>query len=153
MKKLQHKIPPPIITLLIGLIMWGLHRFFPIGIIDFSALFYLGIISILVGLSLDVISFLNFQKNKTTVNPLSPDKATSLVIEGFYRFTRNPMYLGMLLILTGVAMLFGSFVSFFTLPVFVLIMNTLQIKPEEEALEKVFTDEYLDYKNKVRRWI
>lgn len=109
--------------------------------------------SIVVGVSMDIISFLNFQKNKTTVNPLSPEKATSLVIGGFYRFTRNPMYLGMLLILTGIAMLLASISSFLLLPVFVLAMNSLQIKPEEKALEKIFSEEYLNYKKKVRRWI
>jgi len=153
MKRLQHKIPPPIITLVIALMMWGLHLLLPIRSVNFSILFYFGILCILAGLSLDIVSFLDFRKSDTTVNPLSPERATSLVIEGFYRFTRNPMYLGMLLILIGIAMLFASLSSFILLPIFVVLMNSLQIIPEEQALEKIFSQEYLDYKKKVRRWI
>jgi len=125
----------------------------PIQSISFSMLFYLGILSIFVGLSLVVVSFFNFKKNETTINPLSPEKATSLVIEGFYRFTRNPMYLGMLLILTGIALFFGSLSSFVLLPAFIAVMNSLQIKPEEEVLEKIFSQEYIDYKKRLRRWL
>lgn len=153
MSRIQNKIPPPIITLIIGLMMWSLNIYYPIQEYDSTLLFYFGITFIVLGLYLDVVSFFNFRKNKTTVNPISPEKATNLVIGGFYRFTRNPMYLGMLSILTGTALLFGSLSPVVMLPFFIYTMNELQIMPEEIALEKIFSSQYTSYKQKVRRWL
>jgi len=153
MKKLQNKIPPPVITLTFGLLMWAAHELFPILQFEFQALFYFGIGLIVIGLTFDIISFIGFRKNKTTVNPISPEKATSLVIDGFYRFTRNPMYLGMLLVLAGTGLIFATLSPFVLLPFFVLTMNFLQIKPEEKALEKIFSEQYIEYKKRVRRWL
>ncbi|MCP3850593.1 MAG: isoprenylcysteine carboxylmethyltransferase family protein [Gammaproteobacteria bacterium] len=153
MKILQNKIPPPVISLIIILLMWEFHTTLPIVIIKFSFSIYIGIACIFIGLCMDILSFFRFLKNKTTINPIIPENASSLVIDGFYRFTRNPMYLGMLFVLTGIAILFSSLSSFLLLPVYILLINTLQIKPEEEALEKVFSEQYLNYKNNVRRWL
>lgn len=153
MKRIQNKIPPPIITLFIGFLMWSLSVHYPIKAFDSVIFFYSGITLVAMGLYLDIISFLNFRKNKTTVNPISPEKATNLVIDGFYRYTRNPMYLGMLLVLTGAALIFGALSTIFVLPFFVITMNELQIKPEEIALEKIFSAQYTNYKRKVRRWL
>jgi protein-S-isoprenylcysteine O-methyltransferase Ste14 len=104
-------------------------------------------------ISFHFISFFNFRIDQTTVNPISPEKSTNLVINSFYRFTRNPMYLGMLLVLTGTAMLFGDLSGILLLPLFIFTMNELQIKPKEIALEKIFSDQYVNYKKKVRRWL
>ena len=153
MNKLKTKIPPPVITLSFGLIMWVASLFFPLYLIAHSSLFWIALVSIGIGLCLDVMSFINFLKHKTTVNPIKPEKASNLVITGFYRFTRNPMYLGMLFILTGSAFLFGNIGSFLVLPFFILTMNYLQIKPEEKVLENNFGESYLEYKKSVRRWI
>ncbi len=86
-----------------------------------------------------------FRKSKTTVNPLTPENASSLVIAGIYRVTRNPMYLGMLLILSAWGLFLGKAITFLVLPVFVTFMNKLQIIPEEEALERLFSQVFLDY--------
>jgi protein-S-isoprenylcysteine O-methyltransferase Ste14 len=153
MKRLQNKIPPPVITLIIALAMWGLDFYCPIYVISDKYSWILGFLFISTGLFLDIVSFLGFTKNKTTVNPLRPDKSSSLVVDGFYRYTRNPMYLGMLLVLCGIAFLFGSVLVFIMLPIFIVIINELQIKPEENALTKIFDVSYLDYKKKVRRWL
>ena len=76
-----------------------------------------------------------------------------LVIVGIYNYTRNPMYLGLLTILLGLALLLGTVSSFLTIPVFIWFMNRLQIEPEEEALEELFGKSYGEYKLKVRRWL
>ena len=94
-----------------------------------------------------------FSKSKTTVNPLKPEEATSLVISSIYTRTRNPMYLGLLLILTGIALFLGSALAFCVLPFYVLYMNLFQIIPEEEALTKLFGDQFNSYCGDVRRWI
>lgn len=153
MKKLHNKIPPPIIAIFIVLIMWFTHNYFPLMTFDFFVFKNIAYLFILAGLILDVKSFLSFRKNKTTVSPLSPQKTSYLVINGFYRYTRNPMYLGMLFILIGSAILFESLSAFLILPLFILVINALQIKPEEKILSSFFGDEYLDYKKKVKRWL
>ena len=153
MKRIQNKIPPPVITLIFGLFMWSLSVHYPIKAFENVILYYSGLTFVIIGLYLDVKSLFNFRKNNTTISPISPEKATNLVIGGFYRFTRNPMYLGMLSILAGAAMLFGALSTILTLPVFIITMNELQIKPEEVALEKIFAEQYINYKQKVRRWL
>ena len=153
MKRIQNKIPPPVITLIFGLLMWSLSVHYPIKAFENVILYYSGLTFVIIGLYLDVKSLFNFRKNNTTISPISPEKATNLVIGGFYRFTRNPMYLGMLSILAGAAMLFGALSTILTLPVFIITMNELQIKPEEVALEKIFAEQYINYKQKVRRWL
>ena len=153
MKTLHNKIPPPFIAIFFGLLMWLISLKLPLRQIDFAGSFYIACMLIAIGLYLDINSFFNFRKSNTTINPLSPEKASKLVVKGFYRVTRNPMYLGMLLILTGVAMFFGNLSSFLVLPLFVLVINILQIKPEEEALTKLFGIEYEVYMSSVRRWL
>ena len=159
MDKIKTKIPPPVITLCFGLIMWAMSLYFPyfsfeeFGFFEEPKLFLIAIVCIAFGLCLDVVSFINFLKHKTTVNPIRPEKASALVINGFYRFTRNPMYLGMAFILTGSALLFANIGSLLVLPFFIACMNYLQIKPEEKILENIFKEGYLEYKKTVRRWL
>jgi len=76
-----------------------------------------------------------------------------LVVTGFYRFTRNPMYLGMVLVLIGWSIYLGSPLAIIGVVGFVLVMNHIQIKPEEIAMEAQFGQDYLEYKNTVRRWV
>jgi len=114
---------------------------------------YVAYFIILVGISIDFLSLYNFITNKTTANPLAPHKTRKLVISGFYRFSRNPMYLGLLLVLLGTSLIFGSLTSLFVLPLFIGAINYLQISSEEKALELLFGEEYLNYKQKVRRWL
>ena len=94
-----------------------------------------------------------FRKSKTTINPLKPEEASSLVITGIYTRTRNPMYLGLLSILTGIALFLGSVFALGVLPFFIIYMNLYQITPEEEALKELFGDQYSTYLSNVRRWI
>jgi protein-S-isoprenylcysteine O-methyltransferase Ste14 len=75
------------------------------------------------------------------------------VDSGIYRFTRNPMYLGMLLVLTAGAVYLGNLAAFAVLPVFVVCMNRLQICPEERFMQEKFGEAYRDYTARVRRWI
>lgn len=92
-----------------------------------------------------------FNKAGTPVVPF--ERSTALVVTGFYRWTRNPMYLGLVLILLGAAMLLGTLSAFLPIPVFVWIIQTRFIRGEERFLEDIFGNEYLAYKSKVRRWL
>ena len=146
-------IPPPIVALVSGLAMWGVAFLVPALSIAFPFQSALGYVLIGLGVSIDLISIAAFRKAKTTVTPLAPEKASSLVVSGLYRFTRNPMYLGLLLILSGVALLLGSPLNLAVLIAFVAYITAFQIKPEEVRLSEIFGSEYESYKGQVRRWI
>ena len=112
------------------------------------ALFFL-----IVALIIILISISKFIKIKTTISPLKPNKTSILVDSGIYKYTRNPMYLGLFLILFSLFLYLKNFLSFLVLPLFVIYITKNQILPEEKVLENLFGDQYKKYKNKVRRWI
>lgn len=84
---------------------------------------------------------------------MKPENTTGIVIKGLYQYSRNPMYLGLLIILFGFGLWLGSLSPFLMLPVFYWVITEMQIKPEERMLEQKFGKEYLDFKNRVRRWL
>ena len=146
-------IPPPIVAALCGLAMWGIAHVLPQTRLAFSFQTLLASIFIVAGLSIDLVSIGAFRKAKTTVTPLAPEKASSLVVTGLYRYTRNPMYVGMLFILTGVAIWLGSLVNALVLIAFVAYITVFQIMPEEARLAQVFGADYERYRTRVRRWL
>ena len=145
------RIPPPIVTLTFGLIIYFSKSFFPLYNVDNSNM--ISTIFLLFGLGIFGAAVQSFKKHKTTINPLSPNKASSLVNSGIFSYTRNPMYLGMLLILLSVSFKFniagGIFISF----LFKIYITRFQIIPEEVAMTKLFSEEFIAYKNQTRRWI
>jgi protein-S-isoprenylcysteine O-methyltransferase Ste14 len=112
-----------------------------------------GWILIALGLALDLYSILIFIRTRTTVNPLRPGNATQLVVSGVYRISRNPMYLGMVLSLTGWVWLLGSPLCLLLVLLFARILVIVQIAPEEIALQDLFGTSYGDYCKQVNRWI
>lgn len=146
-------IPPPIVTAICGLAMWGIAQFFPQTQLTFPFQALLAVAFIVAGLAIALVSVGAFRKAKTTVTPLAPEKASSLVVTGLYRYTRNPMYLGMLLILCGVAVWLGSLANVVVLIAFVAYITAFQIVPEEARLSQVFGTGYERYKARVRRWL
>ena len=145
------KIPPPIVTATFGLIIYFSKSFSPVYGFDNSNM--ISVIFLLLGLGIFSAAVQSFKKHKTTINPLSPDKASSLINSGIFSYSRNPMYLGMLLILLSVSFKFnisgGLFISF----LFKIYITRFQIIPEEEAMAKLFGEEFITYKNQTRRWI
>ena len=103
------------------------------------------------GLVLAASAVISFKKAGTAIKPF--ESSTVLIKDGLYRYTRNPMYLGMVILLIGVASYLGSLTPYVVIPVFFLIIQQCFIKHEEPFLENIFGQEYLDYKDKVRRWI
>ena len=150
---LQLKIPPPIYAISVALLMWLLSRYFPVAQIITSPWNNLGIVLMLLAGLLDLSSLYLFFKKRTTPNPMKPEFTTGLVTNGLYKISRNPMYLGLLTILFGFGVYLGSLTPFLVLPVFYFVITEMQIKPEERMLEEKFGEEYLAYKNKVRRWL
>ena len=152
MSMLNLKVPPPVVLLISAVLMWLISERFPT---NNEPQFRLLIAPILagLGLSIAVSGILSFRREATTVSPLTPERATSLVIVGIYKFTRNPMYLGLLLILIAWSVFLFSLYSALMLTVFVLYLTEFQIKPEEKALTTLFDDEYVAYTKSVRRWV
>lgn len=115
--------------------------------------FYLGLAIILMGLIILASAAIGFKREKTTINPFQPEKASSLVVDGVYTYTRNPMYLGMAVILLGVHMGLGFSPNILLVIIFVLYISQFQIKHEERALIDLFGADYENYMKRVRRWI
>jgi protein-S-isoprenylcysteine O-methyltransferase Ste14 len=150
---LQLKIPPPVYAISIAILMWLLSKYMPVAEIIQTPWNKIGLVIIIIAVSFDVWSLLLFLKKKTTPNPMKPENTSGIVTKGLYQYSRNPMYLGMLIILFGFGIWLGSLSPFVMLPAFYWVITEMQIKPEERMLEQKFTNEYLDYKNRVRRWL
>lgn len=153
MKALELKIPPPVIALLLAVSMWFARRYAPsLGLaIPWRTPLAIGLV--ILGIALALAGVLAFRKAKTTVNPLKPEATSAVVATGIYRFTRNPMYLGMLVVLVGWAVFLANGISFLLLPLFVLYMDRFQIGPEERVLSGHFGSEFDNYMKSVRRWL
>jgi protein-S-isoprenylcysteine O-methyltransferase Ste14 len=107
----------------------------------------------LIGAVTCLSGVVSFRREKTTVNPMKPDSASSLVVSGIYKYTRNPMYLGLVLVLLGWAAFLSNLASLALLPAFVVYISRFQIEPEERVLTSLFPHEYPPYRAKVRRWL
>lgn len=153
MSALELKIPPPLVLFACGLLMWllavllpGLHFVMP-GQLELAVLLAAS------GMGVAIAGVLAFRQASTTINPTRPSATSSIVSSGVYRFTRNPMYLGMLLCLGGWAVFLGNPLSLLGLPLFVAYLNRMQIGPEERALATKFGEPYTQYLSRVRRWL
>ncbi len=149
---LELKVPPIVVDLACAGSMWLLASLFPSWTWQLRATDVLAWALVGVGLVLLIPSAALFQRLRTSVNPMRPGNASTLVVTGFYRFTRNPMYLGFLLILAGVGTFLRNPACYLALLPFVAYMTRLQIMPEERFLEAKFGDDYSAYKRRVRRW-
>lgn len=153
MRWLEARVPPPVVVLAAAVFIWAMRRYFPEeGIyipgrrITYWTLLGVGLLALFLGI-------FEFRRARTTVNPMTPDGASSLVTSGIYRFTRNPMYLGDALILLAVAVFFSHPYGLAGVAGFVVWMSVLQIPAEERALRARFGEAYEAYCALVRRWI
>jgi protein-S-isoprenylcysteine O-methyltransferase Ste14 len=113
----------------------------------------LSVLALIAGTCLIAVSVALFIRARTTIEPTRPGRAAVLVVSGFNRISRNPMYLGMLLWLLAWALWLGNLPAFAGLPLFVLYMNRFQISLEERFLAEKFGQQYEDYRARVRRWV
>jgi protein-S-isoprenylcysteine O-methyltransferase Ste14 len=146
-------IPPPVLALALAGLMWAIARQTDIYPLEFAGRIIVAVSLAAAGLAIDLISVMAFIRARTTVNPLAPQRSSALVVRGLYRFSRNPMYLGMLLILIGWAAYLAEPLALAPVILFVVLIERMQILPEERALEEKFGDDYRAYKKRVRRWI
>ena len=145
------RIKPPHIAILLLFLSWLINYLFPQFRFIFGIYRYIGIVILILGLSITFYSFYLFKKNKTPILP--GEKPKFMVAKGTYKFTRNPMYLGVTTALLGISIYIGNLLSLISPVVFFLIMNYIYIPFEERLMENIFKKDYVRYKSKVRRWI
>jgi protein-S-isoprenylcysteine O-methyltransferase Ste14 len=144
-------VHPPVVTLAFLLLAYALGRFVPISFTVPAMLRYIGLALAFVGFLLGIGAFIEFMKARTTLDPHGAAK--QLVTSGIYRFTRNPIYLGFLLVVVGLPLYFGLYWGIVLAPLYVFLMNRLIIQHEEAYLERKFGKTYTDYTSQVRRWL
>jgi protein-S-isoprenylcysteine O-methyltransferase Ste14 len=146
-------IPPPVTTLLFAAAMWGVSKTSMAMHILVPARFMLVGALIVAAAVVAAAAIGLFRKHETTVHPLQPESASALVTDGIYRVTRNPMYLGLALLLAAWMVWLGRAANLLLFIGFLVAMTELQIKPEERALNELFGDRYREYRRRVRRWL
>lgn len=153
MKFLELKVPPVALFILVLVASYFSAQQLSTGAIGMPfKLVVLGVGIVLSGV-IGLAGVWEFRKQKTTVNPIKVETASSVVDSGIFGYTRNPMYLGLFILLFCFGYFFQNIFSVLLSFAFVIYMNQFQIKPEERALEQLFGAEYVDYKQKVRRWV
>ena len=155
MDTLELRIPPVVVVLAVAALMWLVARLAPELVVDIprGTRRLIFVLLAIGGALFAVAGVWSFRRAKTTVNPTQPEASSSVVTSGVYRFSRNPMYLGMLLGLVGWAIYLSSALAFLGPIIFVVYMNRFQIGPEERMLSTKFGDEYQHYRQSVRRWL
>ncbi|SDU27665.1 Protein-S-isoprenylcysteine O-methyltransferase Ste14 [Pseudomonas pohangensis] len=153
MNSLELKVPPVVLVFLAAMLMWLISLVAPSFNWRPIHSGLIALIFILAGGLISALGVLAFRQAKTTVNPTSPETVSLLVVKGIYNLSRNPMYLGFLLTLVGLALLVENKLSFGVLPAFVAYMNRFQIAPEEKVLSAKFGQEFGAYMQRVRRWV
>lgn len=148
------RIPPLALALLLAALMWAAARAWPQYSFATPGLSLLAAAIAIAGLLACLLCVASFQRVGTTVDPRRPTGTSALVAHGIYRYSRNPMYLGMLLVLAAWGLHLGHWPALACGPLaFVLYLNHSQIAAEERALEEKFGDEYRAYARTVRRWL
>lgn len=153
MQALRLKLPPPFLALLLAPAMWGLASLPPALGMPGSVRWALAIAFAVAAAVFDVPALLAFRRSRTTVDPLRPHRAQTLVIGGVYQLSRNPMYVGLLLMLVAWAVFLDALWPFVAPVLFVFYVNRFQIEPEEKALAQLFGAEYSTYCARVPRWL
>ena len=153
MHVLELKVPPIAVVLVTAGFMWLAAWAVPALEFRFPARDLVAVSLALAGAVTSALGVISFRRARTTVNPMKPESSSSLVTSGIYRLTRNPMYLGFLLVLLGWAVFLSSILAFLFLPAFIVYMNHFQIEPEERALATLFGEAFAAYKARARRWL
>lgn len=153
MASLDVKIPPPAVAAAVAIAMWGVSLVTPLLHAP-AVLRWMAAAAVLaLGVFFSAAGVLSFRRAGTTINPTKPGAASTLVSSGIYRFTRNPMYVGLALVLVAWAVFLSSGWSLVGPVAFMLYIGRFQIAPEERVLASLFGSEYAEYRSKVRRWL
>ena len=144
-------VHPPMVALLFIVIAYFLGRFVPTPFVVPAILRTIGLALTFIGFLLGIGAFIEFRKAHTTLDPHGSVK--QIVTSGVYRFTRNPIYLGFMLMVIGLPLNSGLYWGLVVSPLFAMTMSRLVIEREEAYLEKKFKEQYAAYRSRVRRWL
>jgi protein-S-isoprenylcysteine O-methyltransferase Ste14 len=150
---LEKKVPPLLLAVALGLFTWWLSTTTPAVVLHSWVRWTLVVFFMLSGLVCCGTAVASFRKAGTTVDPRSPEKASTFVHTGIYKYSRNPMYVGFTLMILAWAVFLESPAGLVVAAGFVTYLNYFQIPPEERALRSRFGEDYIRYTEKVRRWI
>jgi protein-S-isoprenylcysteine O-methyltransferase Ste14 len=152
-RSLEAKVPPPLLAAVAAAAMWGFSIVLPT--LDLPTGIRRGVATALalLAIGISVAGVSSFRRAKTTINPMQPETASTLVSSGIYRFTRNPMYVGLLILLVAWAVFLSSAWALLWPVLFFFYIGRFQIAPEERALAARFGNQFAAYKAKVRRWL
>lgn len=153
MSALENRIPPPFIMVIFAIFMKGMALAGPVVEVALAVRILVAAVLFLIGTLLAFAGVRTFRQSATTISPLNPDTASSLVQTGVYRFSRNPMYVGMAMYLIAWAAFLSSILALIGVVGFVVYMNRFQITPEERALAELFGSDFDNYQLQVRRWL
>jgi protein-S-isoprenylcysteine O-methyltransferase Ste14 len=153
MQSLELKIPPPAIAIVLAAAMWAVSQDTPSLQISAGVRLSLALAVALAGIIFSVAGVVSFRRARTTINPANPQLTSSLVTSGIYAVTRNPMYVGLLLVLIAWAIYLWSPWALLGPIAYFLYIGRFQIAPEERALTDLFGAEYAAYLSKARRWL
>ena len=153
MRFLELRIPPPVVGLIVAGGMWIVAHLPPILQLPKLVRLLVAVVLAAIGVAVAIGGVMSFRRAQTTVNPLKPETSAALVSTGVYSFTRNPMYLGMVLVLLAWAVYLSSIWSLLGPVVFALYITRFQIVPEERVLDGLFGAPFAAYKKRVRRWL
>lgn len=153
MKSLELKVPPPVVALLVCAAMWVLCLFTPVLDVSMFDRVMAAFVIASIGGVIALTGVAGFRRAKTTLNPTQPQTTSSLVTTGIYRYTRNPMYVGVLLVIVGWAAFLSSLWALLGPIAFALYITRFQIVPEERVLAGLFGADYMAYRSLVRRWL
>ncbi len=153
MQALELRVPPVAVWLLFGMLMWFISGYEPSLAFELPWRNVIAMLFYGAGSAIALAGVLEFLRAKTTVNPVAPEATTAMVTSGVYRVSRNPMYLGLLLILVGWGVWLSHYLALVLLPFFILYLNRFQIAPEERALSAKFGRQFEDYARSVGRWL
>ena len=153
LRALELKVPPVAVFLLCAAGAWGVRRAAPGLQLALPWISAIAMPLALFGLAVGILGVIQFLRVGTTVHPTHPSRANRVVRSGLYGLSRNPMYLGLALVLAAIAAWLAHPLSFLVVPAFVTYMTRFQIVPEERALREKFGEPYAEYVRSVRRWI
>ena len=153
MDSLELKVLPDFVVAILAAAMWGVSLFTPHIQLQPVARMLAAATIALVGAAFTIAGIVSFRRAKTTVSPLKPESASSLVSSGVYTITRNPMYVGLLSLLVAWAVFLSSPLALVGPLAFFLYLGRFPIAPEERALSNLFGSEYANYRARVRRWL
>lgn len=145
------KFPPPLVFLILMLAAYGVHHFWPMRLGSLSEFKYIGVVVIILGICIVILARRSFKRAETSIEPWRP--TTKIVSTGIFSYSRNPIYVAFCFISIGIGAFFNSIWILLSFIPSAVIIYYIAIKKEEAYLEEKFGEEYVYYKNKVRRWL